>query len=57
MCDREASTTPSQQLLFIKRLHCKKWLLIFPSLAGMSLTKLSLAWNNKIIPGQWEFGK
>jgi hypothetical protein len=35
----------------------KKWLLIFPSSAGMSLTKLSLAGNNLIIPGQWEFGK
>jgi hypothetical protein len=32
--------------------HCKKRLLIFPSSAGMSLTKLSL--NNLIIPGQWD---
>jgi hypothetical protein len=38
-------------------LHCKKRLLIFPSLAGMWLTKLSLAGNNKIIPGQGEFGQ
>jgi hypothetical protein len=29
----------------------------FPSPAGMSLTKLSLAGNNLIIPGQVEFGK
>jgi hypothetical protein len=34
--------------------HCKKRLAIFPSIAGMSLTKLSPAWagNNLIIPGQ-----
>jgi hypothetical protein len=37
--------------------HCKKWLNIFPSPAGMSLTKLSLSWNNLIIPDQREFGK
>jgi hypothetical protein len=29
---------------------------IFPSPAGMSLTKLSKAGNNSIIPGQGEFG-
>jgi len=33
----------------------KKRLLIFPSPAGMSLTKLSLGGNNLIIPGQGEF--
>ncbi len=32
-------------------IHCKKKLAIFPSPAGMSLTKLSLARNNLIIPG------
>ncbi len=37
-------------------LHCKKRLAVFPSPAGMSLTKLSLGGNNLIIPGQWEFG-
>ncbi len=37
--------------------HCKKRLAVFLSLAGMSLTKLSLAGNNLIIPGQGEFGK
>ncbi len=37
-------------------LHCKKRLAIFPSLAGMSLTTLSLAGNNLIIPGQGKFG-
>jgi hypothetical protein len=30
---------------------------IFPSPAGMSLTKLSLARNNLIDPGQEKFGK
>ncbi len=34
----------------------KKRLLIFPYAARMSLTKLSLAENNLIIPGQGEFG-
>jgi hypothetical protein len=37
-------------------LHCKKRLAIFPSPAGMALTKLSLAKNNLIITGQGEFG-
>jgi hypothetical protein len=37
--------------------HCKKKLAIYPSPAGMSLTKLSLAGNSLIIPGQGEFGK
>ncbi len=37
-------------------LHCKKRLAIFPSSAGMSLSKLSLAGNNLIIPLQGEFG-
>jgi hypothetical protein len=36
---------------------CKKRLTIFPSPAGMSLTKLSLSGNNLIIRGQGEFGK
>jgi hypothetical protein len=36
------------------RLHCKKRLSFFPSLAGMSLTKFSLAGNNLIIPGRGE---
>ncbi len=31
-----------------KVLHCKKKLMIYPSLAGMSLTKLSLGGNNSI---------
>ncbi len=35
-------------------LHCKKRLDVFPSPAGTSLTKLSLAGNNYIIPGQGE---
>ncbi len=37
--------------------HCKKESPVFPSPAGMSLTKFSLAKNNLIIPGQGEFGK
>ncbi len=37
--------------------HCKKRLAVFPSPAWMSLTKLSLAGNNLIIPNQGEFGK
>jgi hypothetical protein len=36
-------------------MHCKKRLLIFPFLAGMSLTKLSLAGNNLIISSNVEF--
>ncbi len=36
--------------------HCKKNLAISPSPAGMSLTKLSLAGKNLIIPDQGEFG-
>ncbi len=39
-----------------KGLHCKKKWTIFPSPAGMSLTKLSLAGNNLIFPIQGEFG-
>jgi hypothetical protein len=33
-------------------IHCKKRFAIFPSLARMSLTKLSLAGNNLVIPVQ-----
>ncbi len=40
--------------LIIPTLHCKKWFAIFPSPAGMSLTKLSLGGN---IPGQGEFSQ
>jgi hypothetical protein len=36
--------------------HCKKSLAIFPSPAGLSLTKLSLTGNNLIISGKGEFG-
>ncbi len=39
----------------IKTVHCRKRLAAFPYPAGMSLTKLSLARNNKIIPGQGEW--
>ncbi len=40
----------------IYNIHCKKGLSIFPSPAGMSLTKLSLVGNDLIIPFQGEFG-
>jgi hypothetical protein len=40
-----------------KVIHCKKRLAVFPSPAGMSLRKLSLAGNSLIIPLQLEFGK
>jgi hypothetical protein len=35
----------------------KKMFAVFPSPAGMSLTKLSLAGNNLIIPCQGELGQ
>ncbi len=37
--------------------HCKKRSGVFPSPVGLSLTKLSLAGKNLIIPGQGVFGK
>jgi hypothetical protein len=37
-------------------MHCKQRFTIFPSPAGLSLTKLSLAGNYLIIPGQGVFG-
>jgi hypothetical protein len=37
-------------------IYTAKRLLIFPSPAGMSFSKLSLTDNSKIIPGQGEFG-
>ncbi len=51
-------TRPSTgSILSGKHVHCKKILATFPFPAGMSLTKLSLAWNDLIIPGQVESGK
>jgi hypothetical protein len=41
---------------FLHTIHGKKRLVVFPSPAVMSLTKLSLAGNYQIIPGQGEFG-
>jgi hypothetical protein len=38
-------------------LQRKKSFSIFPSPAGMSLTKVSLGGNNFLIPAQGEFGK
>ena len=48
------SHAPGLQTLPSFLLHCTKTLAIFPSPAGMSLTKLSLAGNNKIILAQGE---
>jgi hypothetical protein len=45
----------SIQTIHVHILHCIITLPILPSPAGMSLTKLSLAENNLIIPGQGEF--
>jgi hypothetical protein len=36
--------------------HCKKRLAVFPSPAGMSPTKLSVAGIVKIVPRQGDFG-
>jgi hypothetical protein len=41
----------------IQQTLCKKRFAIFPSPDGMSFTKLPLAENNLIIPGQGKFGK
>jgi hypothetical protein len=40
-----------------KNVHCKKSSAVFPSPAGMSLTKLSLDGKNLIIPVKGEFGE
>ncbi len=48
---------PSEKSVYIVLRKLKKRFAIFPSPAGMSLTKLSLAGNNLIIPAQREFGK
>jgi hypothetical protein len=47
---------PAMQGYMSQTLHCKKGYLFFPSPAGMSLTKLSLAGNKVIVPGQGDFG-
>ncbi len=55
--NRKSAKTYSENML-PKKVHCKKrLLLIFPSPGGVSLTKLLLAGNNKIFPGQGEFGQ
>jgi hypothetical protein len=51
-----ATTDPWQYAQVIHLYTVKKRLPIFPSPAGMSLTKLPLAGKHKIIPGQEEFG-
>ncbi len=50
-------TAVSYNTALQKVIHSKKRLAVFPSPAGMSPTKLSLAGNNLIIPLQLEFGK
>jgi hypothetical protein len=52
---RELSIQMEQPVRYIN-IHRKKWFAIFLSPGGMSLTKLSLAGNNLIIPSQVEFG-
>jgi hypothetical protein len=47
----------SRQHMALDSIHCKKTLAVFPSPAGMSLTKLSLDGNNLIFPVQGEFGE
>ncbi len=48
---------PSEKVCLLFSVNWKKRFAIFPSPAGMSLTKLSLAGNNLIIPAQREFVK
>jgi hypothetical protein len=45
----------NQRFISAVRYTVKKVQAVFPSPAGLSLTKLSLAGNNLIIPGQGEF--
>jgi hypothetical protein len=52
LCDFNGSLPPPPHL----SIHCKKAYRFFPSPAGMSLTKLSQAGNNLIIPGQGQVG-
>ncbi len=54
--NRKSAKTYSENMLS-KKVHCKKKLSIFPSPGGVSLTKLLLAGNNQIFPGQGEFGQ
>jgi hypothetical protein len=54
---KQVAESKVDKMLEKSRLHCKNGLAIFPTSGGMSLTKLSLAWKNLIIPGQGEFGK
>jgi hypothetical protein len=55
--DEEKFTEAVKNTPQVNTLHCKKRFSFFPSPAGMSLTKLSLAGNNLIIPGLGEFGQ
>ncbi len=45
----DAGIEPITVATFSLLLHCKKKFAVFPSQAGMSLTKLSLAKNNLIV--------
>jgi len=53
-CHRVAKGGRFASKLSLSPIHCKKSLSIFPSPAGMSLTKLSLTGKKLIIPGQGE---
>jgi hypothetical protein len=50
MQEKQSWMKPEEELLafprFLPYLHCKKRLPVFPTPAGMSLTKLSLTGNN-----------
>ncbi len=54
--DKLANRGP-ELMSFWDQSHCKKELAVFPSPAGMSLTKLFLGGNNLIFPAQGEFGQ
>jgi hypothetical protein len=50
------NTTAYYKMCSIDTVQRKKGFSIFPSPAGLSLTKLSLGWNNLSIPAQGELG-
>jgi hypothetical protein len=56
-CEIEGCSEKFMQFMIAGTVHCKKGFVISPSPAEMSLTKLSLAGSNSIIPAQGEFGK
>jgi hypothetical protein len=56
MLHKQCINNTSKLMYGDRSIHCKKRLSVFPSPAGISLTNLSLARNNLIIPGQGEVG-